>query len=88
MRGIDGRLNKLERRLGIVGDSPRYLVILMDAGQELGPAEDVYIKSLHGAGLLPTSGFGVVDLIHVRERSAVKHNADDAPAAEITIRLV
>jgi hypothetical protein len=88
MKTIDRRLNKLEHRLGIVSDAPRYLVILMDAGQELGPAEDAYIKNLDEAGRLPTSGFGVVDLIHAPGRSAVKHNADDAPTAEITIRLV
>jgi hypothetical protein len=51
MKPIDRRLNKLEHRLGIVSDAPRYLVILMDAGQELGAAEEAYIKSLEEAGL-------------------------------------
>ncbi len=85
MRSIDGRLNKLEHRLGIVGDSPRYLVMLMDAGQVLGPAEDAHIKSLDEAGLLPSSGFGVVDLINIPDRSATRANV--APSARITVEL-
>ena len=60
MRSIDGRLSKLENRLGV--SAARYLLILMDAGSEFGPADDAYIKSLDEARLLPAGGFCVVDL--------------------------
>jgi hypothetical protein len=83
MRSIDGRLNNLEYRLGIARDAPRYLLIVMDAGRELGPADDAYIESLYEGGLLPTSGFGLVDLTHTP-------NGDDlgiTPAAGIAIEL-
>jgi hypothetical protein len=62
MKTIDRRLSKLENRLGITHSTPRYLVLLMKAGQELGPADDAYIKHLDEAGLLPTSGFYAIDL--------------------------
>ena len=35
MRSIDGRLSKLENRLGV--SAARYLLILMDAGRDSGP---------------------------------------------------
>jgi hypothetical protein len=62
MRSIDGRISKLESQFGIVDRSPRFLVILMDAGRELGPAEEAYIETLDAAGLLFTGGVGLVDL--------------------------
>jgi hypothetical protein len=91
MRSIDGRLNKLEYRLGIARNAPRYLLIVMDAGREFGPADEAYIRSLSEAGLLPTSGFAMIDLgllpdRSVPNRSAVKHNMCVAP--EITVELV
>jgi hypothetical protein len=85
MRSINGRISKLEHRFGTAHSAPRYLLILMDAGNELGPAEGAYIKSLDEAGLLPISGFGVVDLIHIPDAGA---RARVAPAAEITVELV
>jgi|SRR5579864_2353300 len=65
MKTIDRRLKKLEHRLGITHSTPRYLAILMKAGQELGPADDAYIKHLDEAGRLPTSGFCTIDLSHI-----------------------
>jgi len=62
MSSINGRIGKLEETLGIARNTPRFLLILMDAGQELGPVEEAYIESLDEAGLLPAGGFGVVDL--------------------------
>jgi hypothetical protein len=61
-RNFDGRLNQLESQFGIARSAPRYLVILMDAGKELGPAEEAYIETLDAAGLLFTGGVGLVDL--------------------------
>ncbi len=58
----------------------------MRAGRELGPADNAYIESLYKAGLLPNSGFGVVDLMDTSNRSAVKHGGDAVP--EIAIELV
>jgi hypothetical protein len=52
MKNIEGRLNKLERRLGISAD--RYLFIFTD--RDMGPASDHYIKILEEGGFLPTSG--------------------------------
>jgi hypothetical protein len=62
MRNIDGRLNRLEDRLGLRRDDPRYLLILREAGRELGPAEEAYIQRLDECGSLQTGGFVVVDL--------------------------
>jgi hypothetical protein len=62
MRTIDRRLSNLEQRFGIASNTPRFLLILMDAGQELGPAEEAYIESLDEAGSLPAGGFCVVVL--------------------------
>jgi len=86
MRSIDGRLSKLENRFGITRSAPRYLVILMDAGHELGPADDAYIKTLDEAGTLPADGFAVVDLSRAPDRNAKR--ASVAPAPEITVELV
>ncbi len=70
-----------------MSDSPRYLVILMDAGNELGSAADAYIESLEEAGFLPTSGFGVVDLISMPDPDAQKHGARLNRAPEITVEF-
>jgi hypothetical protein len=71
MRSIDGRLSKLERRLRIARNAPKYLLFLMSAGTELSPAEeDAYIKSLEDTGRLPASGFGLVVLPDIPNRSA------------------
>jgi hypothetical protein len=86
MRSIDGRLNKLEYRLGIARNAPRYLLIVMDAGREFGPADEAYIRSLYEAGLLPTSGFEVIDLSLLPDQSTVMHKVGVAP--EITVELV
>ena len=64
---------------------------MMDAGREFGPADEAYIRSLDEAGLLPTSGFAVIDLgllpdRSVPNRSAVMHNVGVVP--EITVELV
>ena len=78
-------LGKLENRFGISRHAPRYLLLLMSAGTELSPAEeDAYIKTLDDAGQLPPSGFGLVALRDILNRSAVKHG-DAAP--QITIEL-
>jgi hypothetical protein len=82
MRSIHGRLSKLEDRLGITGSPARYLLIVMDTGEELGPAEEAYIKSLDEAGLLPSSGFAVIDLLRIPDSARV------AAAPEITVELV
>ena len=37
----------------------------MKAGQELGPADDAYMKHLDEAGLLPASGFYAIDLSRI-----------------------
>lgn len=49
MKAIDSRLSRLENRLGLAGSEPSYLLILMRAGQELGPADNAYIESLEKA---------------------------------------
>ena len=60
MKGIDGRLSKLERRFGIAGSQARFLMILTDS--DLGQAEqDAYIKILDEGGFLHASGVGIVD---------------------------
>lgn len=59
MRSIDGRISKLEHRLGIARNAPRYLVVLSD--RDLESVEDSYVQILGEAGFLPPSGFGVVD---------------------------
>jgi len=84
MRGIGGRLTKLEHQLGIARGAARYLLIVMEAGRELGPAEDAHIKSLDEAGLLPSSGFGLVDLIHIPDRREGTAGA----ALEISVELL
>ena len=86
MRSIDGRVSKLEDRLGMSRNAPRYLLILMDAGRELGSSADDYIAALDEAGLLPSSGFGLVDLIHIPDPSEVKC-ARVGYAPEITVSL-
>lgn len=65
MRSIDGRLSKLEQRLGIAGTAPRYLIILND--RELAHTDDanIYINILDEAGFLHTAGFGLVDLSQI-----------------------
>jgi hypothetical protein len=55
MKSIDGRISKLEDRLGIAHNAPRYLVILTD--RDLESVEDSYVQILDE----PASGFGVVD---------------------------
>jgi hypothetical protein len=85
MRSIHGRLDKLEDRLGIARNAPRYLLMLMRAGTELSPAEEeAYIKSLDDAGKLPTSGFGLVVFPDISNRTGVKPGA---AAPQITIEL-
>jgi hypothetical protein len=37
----------------------------MNAGQELGPADEAYMMSLDEAGLLPTRDFCAIDLSHI-----------------------
>jgi hypothetical protein len=59
MKSIDGRLSKLEGRFGIARSAPRYLLILTDRDPE--SVEDAYVQILDEAGLLPTTGCGVVD---------------------------
>jgi hypothetical protein len=79
MKSIDGRINKLESQFGIVDRSPRFLVILMDAGRELGPAEEAYIETLDAAGLLFTGGVGLVDLSQMADGlNAAKKNSRPA----------
>ena len=60
MRSIDAWLGKLEHRLGIARNAPKYLLILSD--RDLESVEDSYVQILGEAGFLPASGFGVVDL--------------------------
>jgi hypothetical protein len=59
MKSIDGRLSKLERRLGIAHSGPRFLVILIEG--EVGSSQDAYIKILSEAGFLPAAGVRIVD---------------------------
>jgi hypothetical protein len=87
MRSIDGRLSKLEDRLGITRVAARYLLLVMDAGGELGPAAEAYIKSVDESGVLPAGGFGVVDLSKVPDTSEVKRAAL-TPRPELTIEII
>jgi hypothetical protein len=59
MNSIDARLSKLEHRLGIARNAPRYLLVLTD--RDLESVEDSYVQILGEAGFLPASGCGVVD---------------------------
>ena len=65
MKSIDGRLNKLEHRYGIADDKPRFVLILDGAGSERAISDDHCIQILDEAGLLHSSGFGVVDLTQI-----------------------
>lgn len=88
MKSIDGRLTKLEHRLGITRNAPKCLLFVMSAGTELSPAEeDGCIKSLDDAGRLPASGFGLVVLSDIANRSAVKQD-DSAPQIMIELESV
>jgi hypothetical protein len=60
MRSTDGRISKLEHRLGIARHAPKYLLILTD--RDLESVQDSYVQILDEAGFLPASGFEVVDL--------------------------
>ena len=62
MKSIHGRLSKLEHRFGIADDRDRFIVILAGAGSERAISDDRCIQILDEAGLLHSSGFGVVDL--------------------------
>ncbi len=64
MKNTDSRPSRLENQLGLARNGPSYLLIVMRAGQELAPADNAYIESLEKAGLLPSSGFALVDLMH------------------------
>ena len=60
MKNFEGRLSKLEHRVGIGGGAARYLVILTD--RDLEPTEeDAYIRILAESKFLPTTGVGMVD---------------------------
>jgi hypothetical protein len=59
MKSIDGRLSKLEHRLGIAGSGPRYLITLIEG--DAGPAQDAYLKILDEAGFFPATGSYMVD---------------------------
>ena len=65
MKSIQGRLNKLEHRFGIADDRERFVVILDGAGSTRALSDDRCIQILDEAGLLHTSGFGVVDLTQI-----------------------
>lgn len=65
MRTINGRVSRLEHRFGIARTNTTYVVVLMDAGTQLGPAQEAYIKSLHESGFFHDCTFGVVDLSHI-----------------------
>jgi hypothetical protein len=63
MRRIDGRVRKLEDRLGITPE-PRFRIILTD--RDFAPAEEAaYLRVLEEAGLLNPNGFAVVLLTHI-----------------------
>jgi hypothetical protein len=62
MKTIDRRLSKLEHRFGIANTKTTYVVVLMDAGSELGTAQEAYIKMLQETEVLHPGTFGVVDL--------------------------
>jgi len=65
MKTIDRRVANLEHRFGIARTRTTYLVVLMDAGTQLRPAQEAYIKSLHGTGFFHDCTFGVVDLTKI-----------------------
>ena len=65
MRSIEGRLCKLEQRLGIAGTAPRYLVILNDRELAHTDDADIYINILDEAGFLHAAGFGTVDFSRI-----------------------
>jgi hypothetical protein len=64
VRSIDGRISKLENRFGLAKHKPRHLLIL-DDGSQRALSDDKCIEILDEAGLLPTNGFGVVDLTDI-----------------------
>jgi hypothetical protein len=88
MRSIDGRLRNLENRLGITRSAPTYLLVVMDAGRELGPADEIYIKSLDEAGV-PSGGFGMVDLSRMPDRNVGEPGRNPWPnTPEISVELL
>jgi hypothetical protein len=65
MSAIDRRLSKLENQFGIAHDIATYLVIVRDAGSELGSVEETHIQILNEAGFLRAGSFNVVDLSQI-----------------------
>lgn len=65
MKTIEGRLSKLERRFGIARTQTTFVVVLMDAGTSLGPAQEAYIKSLQEAESHHGSALSVVDITKI-----------------------
>jgi hypothetical protein len=62
MKSINGRLSKLEHRLGIAKNKLRFVLILDGAGSKRALSDDNCIQIVDEAGLLHTGGFGLVDL--------------------------
>jgi len=91
MRTIDRRLANLEHRFGIARTKTTYVVVLMDAGAQLRPVQDAYIKSLHETGFFHNCTFGVVDLSHIPDglnaeetERFVRENGDQICGSRIT----
>ena len=83
MRSIDGRLSKLEDRLGMARNAPRYLVILIDAGKNADPLMTPTSRASMKLGFF-LSGFALVDL-HKPDREV--KCARVVYAREITVEL-
>lgn len=60
MNTLERRARKMEKRFGIAGSAPIYLITLTDRDLRSGE-EDAYIRILNEAGLLHSSGSGVAD---------------------------
>jgi hypothetical protein len=65
MRTIDRRVSELEHRFGTAHTKTTYVVVLMDAGSDLGTAQQTHITMLLETGSLHAGAFGVVDLSHI-----------------------
>lgn len=68
MKAIGNRLGRLEAQLGIADNRPAYVLILTDAGAEIGMKEEDYINRLAEAGHFQPGCFSLVDLTKMTNR--------------------
>jgi hypothetical protein len=82
MTTIERRLWNLEHELGVAA-AQTFVLILENAGQDLEPGDEAYIRALDEQGRLP-AGFNVVNLPSSSEHPAKR----DTPRPQIVIELV